>query len=328
MSIQLCVPVTESSQPAAARRAAVDLAREAGVDDTTISRVALVVTELAMNLVKHATGGELLVRGLDEGVEVLALDRGPGIADVGRALRDGYSTAGSPGTGLGAMQRTAGEFDLYSEPGKGTALVARVFSGRRRAATPARPVGVVHQAKRGESVCGDDWIVRWFRDGWVCAVADGLGHGLLAAAAARAAVLAVQDGSGKRGPAELVKAAHEAVKPTRGAAFGVAVMDAEAQVVRFAGIGNVAAVVVAGEERRHLVSRNGILGHSLIKAVEVSQPWRKQSVLLLHSDGIGSQWDLRQYPGLSSRDPSLIAGVLYRDHARGHDDATVVVVKE
>ncbi len=110
--------------------------------------------------------------------------------------------------------------------------------------------------------------------------------------------------------------------------MGVAVLDEEAGVVRFAGIGNIAAVVLNGAERRHLVSHNGIVGHEYRKASEFSQPWQTQSVLLMHSDGIGTQWDLGRYPGLLARDPSLIAGVIYRDFLRGRDDATVVALKD
>jgi anti-sigma regulatory factor (Ser/Thr protein kinase) len=330
---QICIPVTESSQPSAARRAALNLAHEAKLDEAAVGGVALIVTELATNLVKHATGGQLLLRRLgpggDEGVEALSLDKGPGIADVTKALSDGYSTAGSPGTGLGSLMRTAGEFDLYSQPGKGTAVVARIFSrGRQAPPSTARSLGVVHQPKQGEAECGDDWIVRWFADGWACAVADGLGHGAFAAAAARAAIGAVRTANGGRRPLELVEAAHEAAKPTRGAAFGVAVLDGGAGMVRFAGVGNVAALVMDGDQRRNFVSYNGILGHSYRSLSEFTHPWNPPSVLIFHTDGIATQWDLKQYPGLPARDPSLIAGVLYRDYARGRDDATVVVVKE
>lgn len=332
MMSQIHVPVTEQSQPAAARRAATGLAQAAGLDETAVGSVALVATELATNLVKHATGGELLMRRLgpdgDEGVEVLSLDKGPGIRDVGRSLGDGYSTSGSPGTGLGAVRRAAGEFDLYSQPGKGTAVVARIASRHRAPMPHAHWVGVVHQARQGETVCGDDWVVRWFADGWLCAVADGLGHGLVAAQAAAPIIEALRTAPGKKTPVELVEAAHQAAKPTRGAAFGVAVMDADAQVVRFAGIGNIAAVVVNGDQRRHLVSHNGILGHDYRKVAEFTHAWSRNAVFALHSDGISTQWDLSQYPGLLSRDPSLIAGVLYRDFSRGRDDATVVVIKE
>jgi len=328
---QIRVAVTESSQPAAARRAAVLLAQAGGMSEPTLGNVALVVTELATNLVKHAKGGELLIRRLGpediEGVEVLSLDKGPGISNIGRSMGDGYSTAGSPGTGLGAVRRTAGEFDLYSQAGKGTALVARVFAHRRPGSPHAQSVGVVRQAKPGEVVCGDNWITRWFADGWVCAVADGLGHGVIASDAASSIIDAVRRAPSRLSPAEIVEAAHQAAKPTRGAAFGVAVQDEGAGVVRFAGIGNIAAVVMHGADRRHLVSQNGIVGHEYRKVSEFAHPWQPQSVLCLHSDGISTHWDLASYPGLLARDPSLIAGVLYRDFTRGYDDATIVILK-
>jgi anti-sigma regulatory factor (Ser/Thr protein kinase) len=330
-SDQICIPVTEASQPAAARRAAVALAQDADFDEPAVGTLALVVTELATNLVKHTRGGELLMRRLgaegQEGIEVLSLDKGPGMSNVAQSLGDGYSTAGTPGTGLGAVSRRAGAFDLYSQPGKGTAVVARVFAQRRKGSPHAQSVGIVRQAKPGEAVCGDSWIARWFADGWVCAVADGLGHGVIASDAATAIIDAVRLAPARLSPVEIVEAAHQAAKPTRGAAFGVAVLDEAAGVVRFAGVGNIAAVVVKGAERRHLVSYNGIIGHEYRKLSEFSHPWQAQSVLLLHSDGIGTQWDLERYPGLLARDPSLIAAVLYRDFKRGRDDATIVVLK-
>ena len=329
---QICVPVTELSQPAAARRAAVALAQDADLDEQTVGRLALVVTELATNLVKHARGGELLMRRFgaegQEGIEVLSLDKGPGIPNVAQSLGDGYSTAGSPGTGLGAVLRRADAFDLYSQPEKGTAVVARVFSQRRTGSPHAQSIGVVRQAKSGEAVCGDSWIVRWFAAGWVCALAYGLGRGVIAPDAATAIIDAVRRAPDRLSPVEIVEAAHQAAKPTRGAAFGVAVLDEAVGVVRFAGVGNVGALVVNGAERRHLVSHSGIIGHEYRKLSEFSHPWQTQSVLILHSDGIATHWDLERYPGLLSRDPSLIAGVLYRDFTRGRDDSTVVVLKQ
>lgn len=333
MAVQLCIPVTEQSQPAAARRAAEALAQEGRLDETATGRVALIATELATNLVKHAARGQILVRLLDAdgaegaGVEILSVDKGPGIPDLSQALGDGYSTAGSAGTGLGAVLRAAGEFDVYSRRGSGTALVARVFARWRDRPVPrAQRVGVVCQAKEGEDWCGDDWSVRWFADGWLCALADGLGHGLVAAEAAGSIMREVRGAQDKSAPIPLVEAAHRAAKPTRGAAFGVAVREAHA--VRFAGVGNIAAVVLNGGQPRRLVSHNGVLGHEYRKLAEFTHPWSKESILVMHSDGIGTHWDLDHYPGLASRDPSLIAGVLYRDFARGRDDATILVIRE
>jgi anti-sigma regulatory factor (Ser/Thr protein kinase) len=328
---QLCVPVTESSQPAAARRAAVVLGHDAGLNESQVGNLALIVTELATNLVKHGKDGQLLMRRFgsegQDGVELLSLDKGPGIPDIALSLGDGYSTAGSPGTGLGAVRRSAGEFDLYSQTGKGTAVLARVFAPGRKRSSHEQSVGVIRQAKPGEVACGDNWIARWFADGWLCAVADGLGHGVTASDAATAIINAVRQAPARLSPVEIVEAAHQAAKPTRGAAFGVAVLDEGAGVVRFAGVGNIAAVVLNGAERRHLVSYNGIIGHDYRKILEFSHPWQAQSMLVLHSDGLGTHWDLERYPGLLARDPSIIAGILYRDFTRGRDDVTVVVLK-
>jgi anti-sigma regulatory factor (Ser/Thr protein kinase) len=332
---QMHILMTDPSQTAAARRMAVELARKGELDEAIRGRVALVVTELATNLSKHASKGELLFRllgtgiGPAEGFEVLSLDRGPGIKDPARALADGYSTAGSPGTGLGAVVRAATEFDVFSQAGQGTAVVARIFpQGHCVPMSQGPAVGVVHRAVQGEEISGDAWLVRSFPGGWLCGVADGLGHGPIAAEAAIPIIEAVRSATHTTRPIELLEAAHRVAKPTRGAAFGVAVIQEEDSMVRFAGIGNVAAVVLEGERRRQLVSYDGILGHAYRKVAEMAHAWSSQTTLVLHSDGISTHWDMKQYPGLLSRDPSLIAGVLYRDFTRGRDDATILVVKD
>jgi anti-sigma regulatory factor (Ser/Thr protein kinase) len=329
------VAMTDPSQSAAARRTAVELAKHGNLDERICGTVALVVTELATNLTKHASRGELLFRlletesGAAEGFEVLSLDGGPGMSDPARALNDGYSTAGSPGTGLGAIVRTANEFDLFSQPGKGTVVVARIFSQSTRTPISHGPaIGVVHRAMQGQEISGDAWIVQAFSGGWLCAVADGLGHGPTAADAAIPAIEAMRTARKTIRPIELLEAAHQAARPTRGAAFGVAVVDGESGMVRFAGIGNISAVVLEHDRRRQLVSYEGILGHSYRKVSEMTNEWSRERTLVLHSDGIGTHWDMKPYPGLLARDPSLIAGVLYRDFTRGRDDATIVVVKE
>lgn len=330
--MQVRISVTEQSQPASARRIATELAQKAGLDDVTVADIALVVTELGTNLVKHATEGELLMRRMGvpgaAGVEIVSLDQGPGIPELGRSIEDGFSTRGTSGIGLGAVRRKASTFDIYSQPSKGTAIVARIMPPEMQMPIHEGPsVGVVHQAMKGEMLCGDDWTVRRFADGWVCAVVDGLGHGVIAAEASASIIEAIRTAQGKKTPVELIEAAHHAARATRGAALAVAVMDAERDLLSFAGIGNIAGAIVGKEQRRHLVSHNGIVGLQYRHISEFTYPWPPEGVLILHSDGIGSQWDLAAYPGLLSRDPSLIAGVLFRDFTRGRDDATILVIK-
>ena len=187
------LPVTEISQVAEARRAATGLADQLAFDEADIGTIALIVTEAATNLVKHATGGEILLCALQSGevggIQVLALDKGPGIANAAQAMRDGYSTTGSPGTGLGAMERLATLFDIHSVPGAGTALLARLWSKPLSNTRPSPlEVGALSLPKPGEVVCGDRWAVAWFPERTLILVADGLGHGPGAAEAAMEAV--------------------------------------------------------------------------------------------------------------------------------------------
>jgi len=69
------------------------------------------------------------------------------------------------------------------------------------------------------------------------------------------------------------------------------------------------------------------VGHRIGKVQEFTTSWESGSILILHSDGLGSHCALDAYPGLTARDPSVIAGVLYRDYGRQTDDMTVMVVR-
>jgi anti-sigma regulatory factor (Ser/Thr protein kinase) len=332
MNNQVYFHIREVSAVAEARREVTGLAQAIGFGASEIGRVALVVTEAATNLVKHTPQGQLLARAFDRdgvaAIEVLALDQGPGIANIGESLRDGYSTAGSPGTGLGAIKRLSDEFDIYSIPGKGSALFSQLWS--RRPASGNRPapleIGAVCLPHPGEVVCGDAWAVEWRSGHCVILVADGLGHGADAAAAAMAAVNALRTHP-QLAPAALIEFAHGALRSTRGAALAVADVDL-AREVRYAGVGNIAGVALAPGGARHMVSYSGIVGHEARKIQEFVYPWSQDTVLVMHSDGLATHWNLDHYPGLTSRHPSLIAGVLYRDFARGRDDVTVVVAKK
>jgi anti-sigma regulatory factor (Ser/Thr protein kinase) len=333
MTETIVMPIDDETRVAAARRAAQALAVRLGFDETAAGRVAIVVTEAATNVFKHGGGGEIILAALDDdgrrGVQLLALDRGRGMASVTESRRDGFSTAGTPGNGLGAIARLAHSHDIFSQPGRGTALLARLWFGPA-ARPPARhplTVGGVSVPKRGETECGDGWSLVGRAAGAVVMVVDGLGHGPGAAEAATQARQVFDQARGES-PGAVLRAAHDALRATRGAAMAIADVDCERGIVTFAGIGNISAMVITGPGRRNMVSHNGTLGHQLRTVAEFTYPWSGEAVLVLHSDGLTTKCSLDSYPGLAVRDPSLIAGVLYRDFARGTDDATVVVVTE
>jgi anti-sigma regulatory factor (Ser/Thr protein kinase) len=320
----------ERSQVGNARRAAVELAESRGFDAEQAGRVGLAVTEVATNVLKHAGNGRVLVRALHSdaigGVEIIALDKGPGIADVPASLRDGHSTSGTMGGGLGALSRLSESFEVFTQLGRGTAVRLELWA--KPVPVRARPLelGGLCIPIRGEAVCGDGWGTEVWRDELSVLMADGLGHGFSAHDAARAAIDAFH-AHPQAEPGAILEACHGALARTRGAAVATAKVSASGERGVFAGVGNIACRVAASTTNRNLVSHNGIVGHAMRKVQEFAFPWPRGALLILHSDGLGTHWDLATYPGLSSRHPALIAAVLYRDYDRGRDDVSVVVIR-
>lgn len=322
------ISVAEPSQVAEARRGAARMADLSGLDSTRIAQVELVVTEMATNLVKHAQAGEILAIPLapgGKGLRLLSLDGGPGIADLSACLRDGYSTGGTPGAGLGAIRRLADHFDIYSRPGEGTAVLAEL----RQTAKPS-PGGIVTAgislAREGELECGDAWACVEHERGTSLLVVDGLGHGPLAAIAAREAVSAFRARPGER-PKALMEAIHASLRSTRGAAVAVAEIERATSLLRWCGVGNIGGAVLSAGSARRTVSYNGIVGHNIAMIREIEYPCPPAAVVFMHSDGLSGSWDMALYPGLAERHPGIVAGVLYHGHRRLRDDQTAVAAK-
>jgi anti-sigma regulatory factor (Ser/Thr protein kinase) len=324
--LPVMVGIDDPSRVAEARRHAMTAAREEGMDEAETGQVGIVATEAATNLLKHARYGQLYISRLsdygDAGVEILSIDRGPGIPDLDRCLADGYSTSGTPGTGLGAMVRLSREFDAYSQMGRGSVLVARNFP---KGNSPV-PIGAITVPFPGESVCGDAWCVRRNGHRTTVLVADGLGHGVLASDASTAAKTVFQH-LPETSPSEMLEAVHHALRGTRGAAVAVAFIETEPRRVRYAGLGNISGVILGGPKAQYMLSHNGTAGHQARRFQDFEYALPPSAVVVMHSDGLATSWSLDSYPGLLRRKPSLIAGILYRDANRGRDDVCVMAIQ-
>lgn len=326
-------PVVERSQAGDARRQAVIWAEGNGCSKELQAQLALVITELAGNLVLHTTHGGCLVMRLAEGrgtdaVEVLSLDKGPGAANFGACMQDGFSTAGTAGIGLGVVRRASDFFEVHSQPGIGTSLLC-IVTCQPAVQNSRYQSGLVNVPIKGEKVCGDAGAHLETGDGRVrMLLADGLGHGPLAADASQAAV-AVFAAQPQLDLISLLERIHDALRATRGAAVAVAEMDLSRGQLRYAGVGNIAGYIVQGDaaENTHLVSMNGTLGAVRSRIQEFTYPWDEKSLLVMTSDGIKNHWRLDRYVGIMNRHPSLLAGILFRDHARTTDDATVATLR-
>lgn len=324
-----CVAISDESGVGEARRLASVLCDAAGFDATRRGKLALVVTEAASNVMHHGKGGEILMRRLRqagrEGFEVLAIDRGPGMRSIAQCSADGFSTRGTAGTGLGSISRNSDEFDVFSAPDRGTVLLARIWDHDVVPEHASGLFGAVCVAMSGEDVCGDGWAITSNAARSTIVLLDGLGHGQGAADATLAA-LRCFEANGTLGPSALLEPMHEALRPTRGAAAAVASIDLGTQQLRFAGAGNCSGSIHSGPGTRQigLASHNGTLGARLPKANELTYAWPAEGLLIMHTDGLGTRWNLDDYKGLYRRHPSVVAAVLYRDFSRNRDDVTVL----
>jgi anti-sigma regulatory factor (Ser/Thr protein kinase) len=342
------VAITHASDIAAARRAGQSLAQQLGFDDVRAGELALIISEAATNIIKHAGDGRIFLsatlEGSRSGIDIVAADNGPGIGNMMQALRDGVSTTGTAGTGLGALRRLADEFDAWAPRDKGAVFFMRLWSGPDTSgvspAIATKPgmfsFGALSLPIASEDLNGDAWAIASDRAGISMMSIDGLGHGELAAQAANAALDCMATGP-FRTPAAQIDACHLALRATRGAAMAVAQisyagaggridLNGEASL-RFAGIGNIAACLLGEEKRRQMVSHNGIVGNNMRKVQEFDHPCPSGSLFIMHSDGLSTQWDLESHPGLADCHPMVIAAVLLRDYARARDDASVMVLR-
>ncbi len=325
--------VTEQNHVGDIRRAATRMGAEAGLDSEKTNDLAIGVTEAATNIVRHAGGGEIILTlrkaGDSVSIEMLALDRGPGIRDISTSLADGFSTGGSAGTGLGAIRRLADQFDIFSVADHGVALFAAFTASSSPPTAEAFEVGGLCVPVAGETECGDNWQVLTDGARAYIAVIDGLGHGPHAAEASHEAVRVFGEHP-QLDPARMVENVHGALRKTRGAAGAFAEVNLAQKRIHFSGVGNITAIVVGGTHRRGMASTNGILGHELRRVQQLEYRYESRQTFVLHSDGLTSRWTMEepQYVGLLRRRPSLVAGVLYRDFTRGRDDATVVVLSQ
>jgi hypothetical protein len=158
------------------------------------------------------------------------------------------------------------------------------------------------------------------------AVVDGLGHGAGAREASDAAVEILSAWQGES-LEDVFRRAHERLRATRGAVMGVCVIDSRGGKFHYAGVGNVEARVLGSSVPVRAISANGTLGARLGAVRVWSYDWEEGATIVLASDGISASWDINDYPGLLTKSPQLIAGVLARDYSRETDDATVLVAR-
>ena len=302
-----------------------------GLPEVARERLVTATSELAHNHLRHAVRGVIAARPVERagvrGLEVVAADEGPGIADPTQALRRGASSSGGLGVGFASVFSLADEVDVDVRLGEGTCVWARCFAspGARR-----REVAVFGRAIEGESLSGDDAGFARAPDGTLTlALADGLGHGPEARAASAPAIEEAL-AHVARDLVSVLGAAHTALRGTRGAVMTLARVAVDGAAT-FAGVGNAAASILARGASRQLAGQAGFLGQParLRTSAETRAELAPRTVLALFSDGLSGKLGLAGADDdLLFEAPIVIAQALLTRHGRSHDDALVLVVAE
>ncbi|MCE3282943.1 MAG: putative anti-sigma regulatory factor, serine/threonine protein kinase [Chitinophagaceae bacterium] len=307
------------------------IAVEAGFSETKVGEVDIIVAEIVTNLVKHGGGGNLLVKRITqaetEGIELIAIDNGAGIAELNKMMADGVSTTNTLGQGLGAIQRLSDVFQVYTQKEWGTILLCRVFSTPLPMQKKPMEVRSLVVAKAGETECGDAFCCVSDKGGARFFLGDGLGHGKEAAIAVHAATDAFLTCK-ETSAAETIRNLHLHVKKTRGLVGAVANYQEKRSGWNVCGVGNISIRFINGIEQRTLMSYNGIIGYNIPTSLKDHEVVADEiQLLIMCSDGIRTKWDLWKYPGILKYDLSIVAAVLFKDFARNTDDMSIVIVR-
>lgn len=320
------IPIIDGTSIGEARRRGLLAAERLGFDEVKCGKFALLTTEVSRNVLLHGGGGQAIILGAKNAhgpiIRILALDNGPGIPDITRAMDDGYSTAGTMGEGMGAMVRIANKLEIFTAR-TGTIVLLEVTEAVQQQNLQVTGMAIPYP---GERLSGDAWSWHQTPERTVVFLVDGLGHGREAAAAADEAVNTFHKHV-EQAPAQILSYVHDALKKTRGAVAAVGEIRPHDKTLTYTGVGNAAAVLLSGGLSKSLISHNGTLGVASPRLQEFRVEWPNDGILIMHSDGLQSRWDLSSYPGLLSRHPAIIGAALIRDFRRQRDDACVVVVK-
>jgi anti-sigma regulatory factor (Ser/Thr protein kinase) len=309
------------------------LAVTAGFSDKKVGEIDIIIAELTSNLVKHAGGGTIWVKLVEEegiqGIEIISIDNGPGMQDVTRMIADGVSTKNTLGHGLGSMKRLANVFQVFSQKGWGTIILIRVLAEDTPLfkKPPQVEVRSVLLPKPGEEACGDGFFYKITDSHYKLLLGDGLGHGPEAAKAVNKAGDAFLD-SEETDPVEIIRHLNLATKKTRGLVGTVALFDIEKRSWRICGVGNISTRINGPSQIKNYTAYNGIIGLNVPNTLSAQEvPYERGQYLIMCSDGLKSRWDTLRYPGIVRYDLSILTTSLIKDFARYTDDMSAAACK-
>lgn len=311
-----------------------NLALEIGFTPHRAAETDIIVAELTSNLIKYANGGELLYRAhLEEDqkqIEIYCLDNGMGFENVAKIMNDGYSSSNTLGHGLGSIKRLSNDFQIYSMRNWGCVQYVKICE-KPDFKFPLLKTGLNYATIAvnypGEKLCGDGYYIKHSSKGFQIFVGDGLGHGEAANDAAQLAIKVFRQTT-EWDPAEILREIHSKVKKTRGLVATIASVDYKSEVWTLCGIGNINTRIYNGLENKTYTPYNGIIGHNIPRTLNNTiVPYKKHQIIIMHSDGLRTRWNLNDMTSIFKHNPGIIAASLLKENIRGTDDATILAGK-
>ena len=326
------VAIVQLAQVKQAVHLARNFAESLGFSSADCDEIALVVSELGSNLVRHASGGTMTLSGIEAsgraGIRIESEDSGPGIPDVERALTDGYSTAGSLGFGLGTVNRLMDDLEVYSQSPHGTRLVSQRWMRPERKNLRLDEIrfGAATRPYRHLPENGDAFVIMQWDRFALAGVIDGLGHGPFAQRAAQTARQYLEQHFDQ--PLDsLFLGVQRACRATRGVVMALARFDLAHHKVTVGSVGNIEVRMFGSPESFSLIVRRGVIGLNAPNPVLLEHPWLPSCVLVMHSDGLRTHWHWSEFPELADAAPDTIAKRLLQSLGKLEDDATVIVAR-
>ncbi|SFW17488.1 ATP-binding SpoIIE family protein phosphatase [Chitinophaga sancti] len=329
--IHLALNASDRSYFAILKKEVHAMAVAGGLPEKRIAELDIIVAEIVTNLVKHAGGGQVLAKLIEEngkqGIELISIDNGPGMTDVTRMVADGVSTKNTLGNGLGAIKRLSDVFQIYSMKNWGTVILVRVFDKTSTAKKFKTEIRSVIIPKPGETESGDDFYSIVDKDYVKLFLGDGLGHGPEAAKAMQAAGNAFME-CPHTDPVDIIRYINLAVKRTRGMVGTVAVFDLASKKWRICGVGNIITKVLSPGNSKSYLTYNGIIGLNVPNTLSAQEiPHEDGQYILMSSDGLKTRWDTSRYTSIMRYDLSILCASLIKDFARLTDDMSAVACK-
>ncbi len=342
----LSFQIDSESDVGVCRRKAVGIASQMGFDEVKTGEVAIMVTELVTNVIKHGGGkGKVVICQMDDinnhkAIEIWCCDSGNGIGNYQRAVKDGYSNKQSLGIGLGTIRRFSDEFEV--NPAQVNNFKETYFAGHTQFKNCIRTLkylpkkqwigknikldtGAVSHCKPGENLNGDSFLINHIGpDKTVIAVIDGLGHGKeanIASELAKEQIMLKPDLPLNA----LMTHVHHALRGTRGATIGLVRIDTGTNKLEFSGIGNIEAFLMTGQKKQNLLSYGGIMGHNMRTPRIFEFDFQPGNVVCLYSDGITTRWKIEDINW--DNNPQKNAEFIMNQYSRLNDDATVLIVR-